>query len=191
MDTWITAVRYAATGRGHYESFYVKGNHPSRRLGVQHLRSAAEVSGNDWAYVVDTNLRGLFFCCQESGKRMVNRCGGTIVNVSSAAGVLPVKERAAYATSKARRKHADSRASAWVGRIRHYRQRGCSYVHSKLTLADRPSPIRPSEPPGPNGFRLLLATVDDVAAAVGYPVSPAAKFITGAIVPDDGGVAMR
>jgi NAD(P)-dependent dehydrogenase (short-subunit alcohol dehydrogenase family) len=32
---------------------------------------------------------------------MVNRRGGTIVNVSSAAGVLPVKERAAYATSKA------------------------------------------------------------------------------------------
>jgi gluconate 5-dehydrogenase len=26
--------------------------------GVQHLRPAAEVSGNDWAYVVDTNLRG-------------------------------------------------------------------------------------------------------------------------------------
>jgi NAD(P)-dependent dehydrogenase (short-subunit alcohol dehydrogenase family) len=33
--------------------------------------------------------------------------------------------------------------------------------------------------------------VRDVAAAVGYPVSPAAKFITGTIRPVDGGVAMR
>ena len=36
-----------------------------------------------------------------------------------------------------------------------------------------------------------VATVDDVAAAVGYLVSPAAKFITGTILPVDGGVAMR
>jgi hypothetical protein len=34
INPWMTAVRYAAIGRGHYESFYLKGNHPSRRLGV-------------------------------------------------------------------------------------------------------------------------------------------------------------
>ena len=34
IDRWLTAIRYTATGRGHYESFYLKANHPSRRLGV-------------------------------------------------------------------------------------------------------------------------------------------------------------
>jgi NAD(P)-dependent dehydrogenase (short-subunit alcohol dehydrogenase family) len=36
-----------------------------------------------------------------------------------------------------------------------------------------------------------VATVDDVTTAVGYPVSPAAKFITATILPVDGGVVMR
>jgi NAD(P)-dependent dehydrogenase (short-subunit alcohol dehydrogenase family) len=36
-----------------------------------------------------------------------------------------------------------------------------------------------------------LATVDDVAAAVVYLASPAADFITGTVLPVDGGLTMR
>ena len=34
INRWMTAIRYAAIGRGHCESFYLTGNHPSRRLGL-------------------------------------------------------------------------------------------------------------------------------------------------------------
>jgi NAD(P)-dependent dehydrogenase (short-subunit alcohol dehydrogenase family) len=36
-----------------------------------------------------------------------------------------------------------------------------------------------------------LATTDDVAAAVHYLVSPEASFITGVVLPVDGGLTMR
>jgi NAD(P)-dependent dehydrogenase (short-subunit alcohol dehydrogenase family) len=65
------------------------------------LRTALDVSEDDWAYVLDTNLGGVFFCCQEFGRRMVARHSGKIINVSSAAGLVPIADRAAYATSKA------------------------------------------------------------------------------------------
>ena len=106
---------------------------------------------------------------------MTNRRDGTIVNVSFAAGALAVKERAAYGTSK-----------TGVSMLTHVHALGWAVFGITINAA-----AWPSEPPGPNGFRLLLATVDDVAAAVGYPVSPAARLITGAIVPVDGGVKMR
>lgn len=32
--SWLTAIRYSGNGQGHYESFYLKANHPSRRLGI-------------------------------------------------------------------------------------------------------------------------------------------------------------
>jgi NAD(P)-dependent dehydrogenase (short-subunit alcohol dehydrogenase family) len=41
--------------------------------GVQRLRPALEVSEDDWTYVLDTNLRGMFFCCQEVGRWMMTR----------------------------------------------------------------------------------------------------------------------
>jgi NAD(P)-dependent dehydrogenase (short-subunit alcohol dehydrogenase family) len=122
---------------------------------------------------------------------MINRRAGTIVNVSSAAGVLPVKERAAYATSK-----------AGVSMLTHVQAVGWAefgitvnavaptFIETDLgrqTLAD-PAVRAALTEQIPLG---RVATVDDAAAAVGYPVSPAAKFITATILPVDDGVAMR
>jgi NAD(P)-dependent dehydrogenase (short-subunit alcohol dehydrogenase family) len=54
----------------------------------------------DWDQVVDTNLKGTFFCCQQAARLMLDR-GGSIINISTNCAELGVKNLAAYAASKA------------------------------------------------------------------------------------------
>jgi glucose 1-dehydrogenase len=54
-----------------------------------------------WDQVVDTNLKGTFFCSLEAARMMRETGGGSIVNVSTNCAALGVKNLVAYATSKA------------------------------------------------------------------------------------------
>ena len=54
----------------------------------------------EWRHVLDTNLKGAFFCAQAAGRVMVPRGRGTIVNVASAAA-LASSSREAPATGSA------------------------------------------------------------------------------------------
>lgn len=44
------------------------------------------ISSNGWSAVVDINLKGVFLCCKEAGKVMIEKGGGVIINVTSIAG---------------------------------------------------------------------------------------------------------
>jgi NAD(P)-dependent dehydrogenase (short-subunit alcohol dehydrogenase family) len=53
-----------------------------------------------------TNTRGAFFVAQEVGKRMIERGkGGSIINISSIAGIRPMEMLAIYWMSKAALSH--------------------------------------------------------------------------------------
>ena len=58
-----------------------------------------------WRKVMDVNLDGTFFCCQEAGRAMINQGGGKIINIASVAGTRgfePEKmDAVAYPASKA------------------------------------------------------------------------------------------
>ncbi|GHG93661.1 SDR family NAD(P)-dependent oxidoreductase [Streptomyces lanatus] len=54
-----------------------------------------------WDLVLDTNLKGAFFCAQEAAAMMIPRGGGRIVNVSSSAAFTGSPRGAHYAASKA------------------------------------------------------------------------------------------
>jgi NAD(P)-dependent dehydrogenase (short-subunit alcohol dehydrogenase family) len=58
-----------------------------------------------WNKVIDVNLSGTFFCCQEAGRAMIAQGGGRIINVASVAGMRgfePEKmDAVAYPASKA------------------------------------------------------------------------------------------
>src|SRR4051794_23830908 len=41
-----------------------------------------------WQRVIDVNLSGTFFCCREAGAKMIQRGGGSIVNVASTLGLV-------------------------------------------------------------------------------------------------------
>lgn len=65
---------------------------------------AHEMPLDRWKEVMDTNIIGMFICCQEVGKRMMGQGGGVIINISSTTGLLAVDPEVmlaiAYQSSK-------------------------------------------------------------------------------------------
>jgi NAD(P)-dependent dehydrogenase (short-subunit alcohol dehydrogenase family) len=68
--------------------------------GINHIADSAAMPEELWNDVIATNLSGAFACCMHAARAMGER-GGAIVNISSAASVLPMVARAPYAASKA------------------------------------------------------------------------------------------
>lgn len=78
--------------------------------GVSTTQPIQDVSGDDFDYVFDTNVKGAFFVAQEVAKRMLARAqgsapgtftGGRIVNVASMAGQRVLPKVGVYGMSKA------------------------------------------------------------------------------------------
>ncbi|MBU0733453.1 MAG: glucose 1-dehydrogenase [Proteobacteria bacterium] len=69
--------------------------------GINIPKPALEVTEEDWRRVIDTNLTGLFFCCQAVGRIMIKQKRGKIINISSQTGTVAIELRAAYCASKA------------------------------------------------------------------------------------------
>ena len=61
----------------------------------------AEVEEGQWDLTMDTNLKGVFFCCKAAIPAMLRTGGGSIVNISSSAGVESWTRSLPYSVSKA------------------------------------------------------------------------------------------
>ncbi|MBW2148044.1 MAG: glucose 1-dehydrogenase [Deltaproteobacteria bacterium] len=68
--------------------------------GVNIPQRAVDVTEDVWDTIMDTNLKGLFFCAQAVGKVMIRRRKGKIINVSSQSGSVGLPERTVYCASK-------------------------------------------------------------------------------------------
>lgn len=53
-----------------------------------------------WAEVIAVNLTGVFLCCRDFGRKMVERGSGSIINVSSVSGVVGIERGTAYCAAK-------------------------------------------------------------------------------------------
>lgn len=60
-----------------------------------------DLSDEDWAYSMNTNLTGAFYCCRAAGKHMVERKSGKVINLASMAALRAVKAHFTYTTAKA------------------------------------------------------------------------------------------
>jgi NAD(P)-dependent dehydrogenase (short-subunit alcohol dehydrogenase family) len=69
--------------------------------GVNVRKSAIEVTEENLDMIFDTNLKGLFFCCQVVGHQMIQQRRGKIVNVASIVATFGFLNRAPYCASKA------------------------------------------------------------------------------------------
>jgi NADP-dependent 3-hydroxy acid dehydrogenase YdfG len=68
--------------------------------GVGIMKSAAELTVEDWRQTMETNLTGVFYCSREALLKMKKRGGGYIINVGSLAGKSAFSGGAAYNASK-------------------------------------------------------------------------------------------
>jgi len=68
--------------------------------GLGRHESAFDVTQENWDAIIDTNLKGMFFCCQIIGKIMVKQKKGKIININSTFGLVGIPNRSAYCSSK-------------------------------------------------------------------------------------------
>ena len=69
--------------------------------GIGMVKPITEVSEVEWDACIDTNLKGAFLSCKHAIPHLRRRGGGSIVNISSNAGLLPRVSDPVYSTSKA------------------------------------------------------------------------------------------
>ena len=143
------------------------------------------------------NFTGTFQACQVFGRAMVERGQGCIVNVTSMSALRPLTRIAAYSAAKA----AVANFTQWlaVHMAREYspnirvnalapgffltEQNRYLLTNSGGTMTPRGQAIISHTPAG------RLGAPDDLAGTLLWLVSPAAAFVTGVVVPVDGGFA--
>ncbi len=68
--------------------------------GINIPQRAVDVTEEAWDKIIDTNLKGVFFCSQAVGRVMIKQKKGKIINISSQSGQVGLPQRAAYCASK-------------------------------------------------------------------------------------------
>ena len=68
--------------------------------GIGSTTTAPETALETWEDVFAVNARGTFLCCKHAIPGMAARGGGAIVNMASVAGLVGLRNRAAYCASK-------------------------------------------------------------------------------------------
>jgi 3-oxoacyl-[acyl-carrier protein] reductase len=156
--------------------------------GITRDQLLALMSEDDFTSVLDTNLTGAYRVAKRAVRGMIRMRRGRIVFISSVVGLLGSGGQANYAASKA----------GLIGMARSLaRELGTrsitvnvvapGFVDTDMTAAlpeDRKAAILASVPLG------RLASADEVAAAVAFLASADAGYITGAVIPVDGGLGM-
>jgi 3-oxoacyl-[acyl-carrier protein] reductase len=69
--------------------------------GIARDNLAIRMTENDWDSVLDVNLKGTFFCCQQAIKKMMKQKKSYIVNISSIVGINGNAGQTNYSASKA------------------------------------------------------------------------------------------
>ena len=68
--------------------------------GVAIDKTLVKTSDEEWDLIMDTNLKGVFYCCKEVLPYMMSQKSGKIINISSGAGKHGFAELSAYCASK-------------------------------------------------------------------------------------------
>lgn len=158
----------------------------------QHLKKPAlETSDQELADVLATHVFGSYALCRECGRRMMDRGQGSILLVVSMAALFGIPQVSAYTVAKAGLLGL-TRALATEFSLRGVRVNAIApgWIDTEMTRqAHEGDPSRRA--------RILqrtplgrLGDPSDVGHAAVYLSSPAARFITGIVLPVDGGVSI-
>lgn len=154
-------------------------------------RKAVDTGWAEWNDLIAANLTGAFFLTQQVGRHLIARkAPGQIVSIASAHAFVGAAERSAYGISKA-------------GLVQMTRMLAIEWAEHGITvnavapgrlMTDSPSRQKTGSDAAYMEAMLKriplhrLATAEEVAGAVAFLVSPAARSITGQTIMLDGGL---
>lgn len=157
--------------------------------GVDLVSPIEEMSDEAWARIMAVNLNGPMHVCRAAFPHLRAAGGGTIVNVSSGAGLQPLRHRSAYSASKAALQMFSKSLSMEAaefgirvntvcpGAVETALLRSSITKDTEATLAG----IR-------NRYALgRIAEPDEIAAAIFWLSGPESSYVTGTAMAVDGG----
>jgi 3-oxoacyl-[acyl-carrier protein] reductase len=153
--------------------------------GVQTFKPFLEVTEEEWDLVIDTNLKGCFLCTQAAARHMKPQGSGVVINIGSGCNKVPFPSLVAYTASKGGMEMLTKVSALELApevRVNCVAPGAIEVERTKLELPDYAGTFARMTPLRRVGYG------DDVADAVVFLVSDAARFITGQTIAVDGGL---
>lgn len=156
--------------------------------------TAQQTSHADWQRVLDVNLTGTFLLCRHTLPTMIERRSGAIVNVASDAALVGQTGQAAYCASKGGVAQF-TRAAALDGAPYGIRV-NCvcpCFVDTPLLggwVDSAPDPTKARAEAAAVQAMGRVGKPSEIAAAIAYLASAEANFVTGVVLPVDGGATV-
>lgn len=155
------------------------------------MQGVGELSDDIWRRVLGINLNGPMFTMRRAVSQMVKQGGGSIVNISSTAGISGGAAGAAYTASK----HALvglTRNTAWMYATRGVRCNAICPGGTKTNIGETMTPDRIDAAGAARAgtyASLIPAMLDpeDIASLALFLASDESRYINGAIIPADAG----
>jgi len=169
------------------------GNHPNATTSLD--QSFFDLDEESVRFVFDLNFMGTFLSSQTFGKVMAKRKEGVILNIASMNAIRPLTRIPAYSAAKA----AVTNFTQWlaVHMAREYSPRirvNAIAPGFFLTAQNRFLLMDDDDNLPPRGRQIIdhtptgrFGVPEDLIGTVNWLLSPAAEFVTGIIVPIDGG----
>jgi NAD(P)-dependent dehydrogenase (short-subunit alcohol dehydrogenase family) len=157
--------------------------------GISTIVPAEETALSDWNRTLGVNLTGPFLTCREFGGEMLRRGSGSIVNISSVAGLLGVSDRVAYNASK----HGligltRTLAAEWGGRGVRVNAVCPGWVKTEMDVEDQAGGGYTDADIEGRVPMARFASPEDIAQAVAFLADPQLSgFVNGHTLSVDGG----
>ena len=164
--------------------------------GVVLAKSALETSEEEWDRVLAINLKGAWLCARAAVPHMIRRGGGAIVNVASNAGLVGFPNAAAYCASKGGLAHL-TKAMALDFAPFKVRVNAVCPGHTRTPMADSFVASQADPEAFLDDFVRLqhplgrMAEPEEIAHCIRFLAGDDASFVTGAVLPADGGFTAR
>ena len=154
--------------------------------GVQHRCDAVDFPQDKWELILDVNLTAVFRLSQIAAKHMIANGGGKIINVASMTSFVASRRIPAYSASKGGvMQLTKALSNEWAPLGINVNAIAPGYMATEMT-ADMIN----TEQGRQHTARIAMGrwgTPDDLAGPVVFLASAASDYISGAIIPVDGG----